>query len=90
MADLSEDRLWLVRLDATARAGFLPLIFDHSSRGKNAGPRRPSLTLRADAASSAVPGLVIAIEAAMGVGSKTEKELHHGDHRQLQEGRQRV
>jgi uncharacterized protein (DUF736 family) len=36
------------------------------------------------------PGRTIAIEAAMGAGSGKRKDKHHGDHRHLQEVRQRV
>jgi hypothetical protein len=62
MADLPETRLRLARLDATARGNFLPLICDHSSRGKKAAARR----LRATPASPVGSGLPIAIEAAKG------------------------
>jgi hypothetical protein len=76
MADLARDRLRLDRLGRNAVGEtFFPWAKAHSSRSKKVSRRRPPLRSGPRAgASSIVPGLSIAIEAAVVAGSKTAKK----------------
>ena len=59
---------------ATAEPDFRPLGFAHSSRNKKLRLRCPPLALRvARTASAVAPAVPIAIEAAMGAGSKAKR-----------------
>jgi uncharacterized protein (DUF736 family) len=73
--DLAEDRLRLDRLSRNAVGStFFPWAKAHSSRGKKVSPPSSSAALRPrTGASSIVPGLPIAIEAAVVAGSKTAR-----------------